>query len=265
MRRVGEDRPYGCHGLTMDAATTELKYYTIHDLPERMRPREEVERRGVEHVSDAVLLAIILRSGARRMNVVDLAEALIRKHGSLTALARVSVDALASDPEFMGLGKVKAQVLKAALELARRMAEEARGDSGSLVRSPEEAAAVLREAAKPLDRERFWALLLDAKNRLKAEPQEISRGILDASLVHPREVFQRAVLSGCAAVILVHNHPSGDPSPSAEDLRITRQLVQAGEVLGIRVLDHVILGRRTEDRDRDYLSLRESGTIDFVK
>lgn len=249
----------------MDTTDNSSRCYTIHDLPERLRPREEVERRGVEHVSDAVLLAIILRSGARGMNVVDLADGLIRKYGSLTALARVSVDALASDPDFPGLGRVKAQVLKSALELARRMTEEARMEKGSFVRSPDDAAAVLRETAKPLDRERFWALLLDAKNRLKGEPLEISRGILDASLVHPREVFQKAVLAGCAAVILVHNHPSGDPAPSAEDLRITRQLVQAGEVLGIRVLDHVILGHRTDVRARDYISLRESGSVEFVK
>lgn len=249
----------------MDATDKDSRGYTVHDLPERLRPREEVERRGVEHVSDAVLLAIILRSGARGMNVVDLADGLIRKYGSLTALARVPVDALAADRDFPGLGRVKAQVLKSALELARRMAEEARPEKGSFVRSPDDAAAVLRETAKPLDRERFWALLLDAKNRLKGEPLEISRGILDASLVHPREVFQKAVLAGCAAVILVHNHPSGDPAPSAEDLRITRQLVQAGEVLGIRVLDHVILGRRADGHPRDYISLRESGSVEFVK
>jgi len=249
----------------MNDSDLTTRFYTVHDLPERLRPREEVERRGIEHVSDAVLLAIILRSGAKRMNVVDLAGELIKRHGSLTALSRVSVEALAADPAFPGLGKVKAQVLKAALELARRMAEEARPERTPLVRSPGDAACVLREAAKPLDRERFWALLLDSKNRMKGEAEEISSGILDASLVHPREVFKKAVQSGCAAVILVHNHPSGDPTPSAEDVRITRQLVQAGEVLGIRVLDHVILGQKTPERPNDYLSLRETGMVEFTK
>ena len=249
----------------MNAAAATTPYYRMRDLPERLRPREEVERRGIEHVSDAVLLAILLRSGAKSMNVADLAAGLIAKYGSLTALSRVSVEELAGDRAFPGLGKVKAQVLKAALELARRMAEEARSETTPVVRSPGDAACVLREKAKPLDRERFWALLLDSKNRMKGEAEEISKGILDASLVHPREVFQKAVLSGCAAVILVHNHPSGDPTPSAEDLRITRQLVQAGGVLGIHVLDHVILGRKTPERQSDYLSLREAGMVEFMK
>jgi DNA repair protein RadC len=237
--------------------------YRICDIPARLRPREAMERHGAEHVSDAVLLAILLRSGSRGLNVMDLAEKLLVRYGSLTALARTSVAALAGDPALRGLGKVKAQALLAAFELARRIADEAREERGAHVRTPEEAAAVLRELAKPLDHERFWALMLDSRNRLKGGVNEVSKGILDSSLVHPREVFKPAIQSGCAALILVHNHPSGDPAPSSEDLRITRQLIQAGQVIGIKVLDHVILGRRAAEGARDYVSLREAGLVQF--
>lgn len=237
--------------------------YRVCDLPARMRPREAIDRQGVEQVSDVALLAILLRSGAAGMNVIDLAETILRHYGSLTALARASVDELKSNRQFKGLGKVKAQALKAALELARRMADESKDERGVYVRSPEDAASVLRASAKVLDHERFWTLFLDSKNRIKGGAQEVSKGILDASLVHPREVFKPAVLSGCAALVLVHNHPSGDPTPSAEDIRITRQMVQAGQVMGIKVLDHVVLGRLAARGGRDYMSMREAGIVEF--
>ena len=238
--------------------------YRVRDMPERLRPREELDQRGIEHVGDEVLLAIILRSGTRGMNVVDLAATLLRKYRSLTALAGVPVEELARDTDIPGIGKVKAQVLRAALELARRMAQEQRDEGGGFVRSPEDAALILRETAKPLDHERFWALPLDAKNRLKGHAYEITKGILDSSLVHPREVFKAAIQAGCSKLVVAHNHPSGDPTPSSEDVRVTRQLVQAGQIVGIEVLDHVILGRATPERARDFISMRESGVVDFT-
>jgi DNA repair protein RadC len=222
-----------------------------------------VERQGVENVSDAILLAILLRTGSRGVNVMDLAERMLVKHGSLTALSRVSVEELTSDITLKGLGRVKAQMIKAALDLARRIADETRDERGGFVRTPEDVAGVMRELARGLDHERFWVLNLDTRNRLKGHPHEISRGILDSSLVHPREVFKPAIQGGCAAIVLVHNHPSGDPTPSAEDIRLTRQLIQAGQIVGIKVLDHMILGRRTPDQFRDFLSLRESGSVEF--
>lgn len=238
--------------------------YRVCDLPARLRPREAIERQGVEHVPDAALLAVLLRSGAAGMNVVELAESILKHYGTLTALARVPVEELAANRKFKGLGKVKAQTLKAALELARRMSDEAREAGPGFVRSPDDAAGILRASARVLDHERFWTLHLDTRNRVKGGPQEVSRGILDASLVHPREVFKPAIQSGCAALVLVHNHPSGDPTPSAEDVRITRQIVQAGQVVGIKVLDHVVLGRASAERDRDFVSMRESGMVEFV-
>lgn len=232
-------------------------------MPSRLRPREAVDRQGIENVSDSVLLAILLRTGARGLNAVDLADRMLRKYGSLTALSRASIGELTADKDLKGLGKVKAQMIRAALDLARRMADETRDERGGFVRTPEDVAGVMRESARGLDHERFWVLNLDTRNRLKGHPREISKGILDSSLVHPREVFRPAIEFGCAAVIVLHNHPSGDPTPSAEDIKLTRQLVQAGKVIGIKVLDHVILGRRTGAQPCDFLSLRESGGVDF--
>ena len=237
--------------------------YRVCDMPLRLRPREAVDRQGIETVSDAILLAILLRTGSTGVNVVDLAERMLVKYGSLTALSRASVEELASDKTLKGLGRVKAQMIRAALDLARRMVEETRDERGNFIRTPEDAAAVMRESARGLDHERFWTLNLDTRNRLKGAPLAISKGILDSSLVHPREVFKLAIQAGCAALVVVHNHPSGDPTPSAEDVRLTRQLIQAGQVIGIKVLDHVILGRRTPESPRDYLSLRESGVVQF--
>jgi DNA repair protein RadC len=228
-------------------------------MPETLRPREEMERRGVENVSDSVLVAILLRSGVRGRNVVDLSRQLLEKYGSLTGLAGASVEELAGEK---GLGKIKAQVLKAALEIGKRLTEESL-PKRYRVRTPEDAARLLREKVRALDKEVFWVLHLDSKNYLKGRPADVSVGLLDASLVHPREVFRDAIRGATAAVVLVHNHPSGDPAPSAEDIRITRQMIQAGKVVDIKVLDHVILGKSTDDAQKDYLSLREAGIVEF--
>jgi len=238
----------------------EERAWRVRDMPERLRPREEMERMGAQNVPDDVLLAILLRSGARGANVVDLARKLLRDHGSLTALARCSVNDLARAAK--GMGRVKAQVVVAALELARRLNQEALPPRYR-VRTPEDAARLLRDRARVLETEVFWALHLDAKNFMKGEPAEVTRGLLDASLVHPREIFRDAIRAATAAAVLVHNHPSGDPSPSAEDIRVTRQLVEAGKIVDIRILDHVILGKAAEPGGRDFVSMRESGTVEF--
>ncbi len=245
----------------MNTATPDSAYPVarVRDLPARERPRELFDRLGAAHVPDSVLLALVLRSGVSGVSVVDLADQLLRRYGSLTGLARANVDELAA---LRGMGRVKAQIVRAALELARRLAEES-APARTPIRAPADAARVLRERARGLQQEHFWALLLDARNRLQAAPVEISRGLLDASLVHPREVFREAVRAACAAVVLAHNHPSGDPTPSAEDVRITRQLVEAGRVLDIRVLDHVILGLPAAGAGRDFCSLQEAGLVNF--
>jgi DNA repair protein RadC len=260
---MDKEGPFSCEIYAVPEPDQAAVCYRICDLPARLRPREAIARQGVEHVSDEVILAILLRTGSRGLNVVDLAERILFKYGSLTALARAPVEELAAEKSFKGLGKVKAQILRSALDLARRMAEETRDERGELVRTPEDAADLMREQARGLDHERFWTLNLDTRNRLKGNPQEISKGILDASLVHAREVFKSAIQMGGAALVLVHNHPSGDPSPSAEDVKLTRQLVQAGQVIGIKVLDHIIVGRRHGGKSKDFLSLRESGLVTF--
>ncbi len=228
----------------------------IADMPHRLRPREEVERRGVLNVSDDVLLAVLLRSGTRGRNVVELARALVTRYGSLTALSAASVEELAQE---RGMGKVKAQVLAAALELSRRLGEESAPARRS-IRTPEDVFTLLRDHARGLEQESFWVLLLDAKNCVKARAVPVTHGILDASLIHPREVFREAIRTSTAAVILAHNHPSGDPAPSAEDIRVTRQLVEAGRVIDIKVLDHVVMGAGGH---RPYCSMREEGILEF--
>jgi len=158
--------------------------------------------------------------------------------------------------------KARVPRLERPMELAKRLSEE-QASRKYRVRTPEDAARLLREKARTLDAEIFWVILLDSKNYMKGNPVEITRGLLDASLVHPREVFREAIRGATAAIVLLHNHPSGDPSPSAEDIRITKQLVESGRIVDIKVLDHVILGKQYEGGERDYISLRESGIVEF--
>ncbi len=245
-----------------DAATYTAR--RISDMPRHFRPREMFERYGAKQVPDEVLLAILIRTGSAGMNALDLARQMLLEYTSLTALARAPASELAGNSRFKGMGPAKAQLLKAALELARRLANENMIEPPS-ISSPGDAAAILREEARILDHEVFWVLLLDTKNKLMGMPREISRGVLDASLVHPREVFRGAIQTGAAALIALHNHPSGDPSPSAEDVRITRQLVETGRLVDIPMLDHIVLGQRRNGSNQDFVSLRESGLVDFKR
>lgn len=230
------------------------------DLPAHMRPREIFDRLGAEHVQDEVLLAILIRFGVPGSNAVALARELLKKYKSLTAIARCSVEEIVADMK--GIGAIKARELKASLELARRLAREGIGRK-PLVTSPDDVVGILREDARVLETEVFWVLLLDTRKRLMGFPHKVSEGILDASLVHSREIFKHAVSTSAQSLILAHNHPSGDPTPSAEDVKITRQMVEAGRVLEIPVLDHVIIGRRREGDDSDFTSIRESGLVKF--
>jgi DNA repair protein RadC len=230
-----------------------------NDLPKALQPREKFDRLGPENLSESDLLALLLRTGTAGTNVVELAEALLMQYGSLSALSRTSIAEL---QKIHGIGREKAKILKAALEIGRRLVQENVGENPRIA-SPEEAAAVLRERARSLDREVFWVLLLDTKSRLMAPPCEVSKGTLNSSLVHPREIFKPAIQHSAASVILAHNHPSGDPSPSAQDIRITKKLIEAGKTMEIKVLDHLIMGRKTRDGANDFFSLRESGLTEF--
>lgn len=230
----------------------------IQDLPPKSRPREYAERVGVEHAPPDVLLALLLRTGFKGVNAVELARTLLRKYGSLLHLSAVTVSELCS---VKGISKTKAQILKAAFVLAHHIRAEEQVDRPRLSR-PEDVYALMQGRTSALEREKFWVLILDRKNRLKCEPIDVTSGILDASLVHPREVFREAIRNAAGNIVLVHNHPSGDPAPSAEDLRITQQLIDAGKVIDIKVLDHVILGHG-QANNRNFCSLRESGLVTF--
>lgn len=233
---------------------------TVKDLPVVEQPREIMKRRGAQNVDDDILIAILLRTGTKKRNVVELARYLRRTYGSLTAMSQASVEELA---RVAGMGPVKSQVLVASLELAKRLASE-QVPERTEIRKPEHAATVLREIARPLEKEVFWMLPLDKKNRLLRPPIEITKGIADASLVHPREVFKEAILVSAVALVVAHNHPSGDPTPSKEDVRITESLVHSGSILKIPVLDHIIMGHSGAGNDgEDYCSLREEGLANF--
>jgi len=251
--------------VSADTPTSDRAVYPaavrIRDLPPDLQPRELLERFGPAHVPDDVLLAVLLRTGMRGRNVLDLARDLLRQHRSLADLSRASLTELAS---IKSIKRVKALTLIAAFELGRRVRDEQLRDRPA-IRSPEDVDRTVRPHAERETVEVFWVLPLNKKNRLiPRHPIEITRGILDASLVHPREVFEPAIRACSAAVILCHNHPSGDPTPSADDLAMTRRLIAAGRAVDIRVLDHVILGRAAEaDSPRRYCSLRESGLISF--
>jgi DNA repair protein RadC len=229
-------------------------------MPERIRPREEFDRLGVSNLSDTVLISLLLRTGVTGHNVVELAQEVHQHYGSLTALAQASVEELRD--RFKGMGRVKAQILKASFELARRMMEEQQTTQPDIT-TPDRVAAVLRERARLLEQEIFWVLVLNTKNKLIRPPVDVTQGLLNSSQVHAREIFKEAIRSNAAAVILAHNHPSGDPSPSTQDLAVTRRLIEAGRIIDIQVLDHVIIGRNSAEVASDFISLREAGMVEF--
>jgi DNA repair protein RadC len=201
------------------------------------------------------LVAILLRTGLKGTNVVEIGKQLVQRFGSLDALARASWQELAKEP---GIGPDKAVTLVAAFSLARRLVQETRSESPPL-ETPEAVANLMREETRLRTAETFQVLLLNTRRRLIGEPVKIADGTLDTILVHPREVFRHAIQNNAAALVLVHNHPSGDPTPSEADIKVTRDLIRAGQLLKIEVLDHVILGRVTQERQKDYVSLRELG------
>jgi len=209
----------------------------INSWPAEERPRERLYAKGAEALADAELLALQLGTGTPGQTAVDLARTLLARYGSLTGLAGRTVTELAG---IKGVGRAKAVRLAAAFELTRRL--RSRDNDGKVaLGSPDQVFAHFGPLMEDLKKEVFRVILLDAQNGLLRDVV-VSEGTLSASLVHPREVFKPAILEPAASVILVHNHPSGDPTPSKEDLRLTRQLVECGRLLDLRVHDHVIIG-----------------------
>lgn len=215
-------------------------------------PRERLLRLGAGALSDAELVALLLRTGSRRADALTAARALLAGEGGLRALlARTPGELQGHD----GVGPAKAASVLAALEIGRRVATRRLGP-GRGIRGPADVFRHFHARLRDASRERFLALLLDGRHRVIGEA-EISRGTLTASLVHPREVFRPALRAGAAALIVVHNHPSGDPTPSLEDRRVTERLRRAGELLGIPLLDHVVVA------ERGYRSLQEDAPADL--
>jgi len=224
--------------------------YKITQWPKNERPRERLLQHGPQHLTEAELLGILLGKGAKKKTAIDLARELLDRYESLENLFGRSPSELM---KIKGIGSAKAATLAAAFQLVRRIQSKTSQDRPSFRRAKDVAGYYL-PLMKDLRREVFRVLLLSRANRLIKEVT-VSEGTLDASIVHPREVFREALLEPAAGVILIHNHPSGNPSPSEEDLRITKQLVEAGRLLGIRVYDHIILAGES------YQSLADEGLI----
>lgn len=228
--------------------------HRIKDMPDEDRPRERLAKHGAAALRNAELLAILLRTGTRGTSAVQMGEELLRRFASLEQLAAAPVEELRKVP---GVGRDKALSLKSAFTLAVRLANERHAEA-PLLDTPDRVADLLRDTNRSFTVEHFQVALLNTRRRL-IRVELVSQGILDTLLVHPREVFRIAISGNASAIVLIHNHPSGDPTPSEADIRVTRDLIRAGQLLKIEVLDHVILGRAMKDRPRDYVSMRELG------
>ncbi|MBM4349020.1 MAG: JAB domain-containing protein [Deltaproteobacteria bacterium] len=224
--------------------------YKISRWPEKERPRERLLQQGAQYLTEAELLGILIGKGTRKKTAIDLARELLDRYESLENLFSRSPSELM---KVKGIGSAKAATLSAAFQLVRRIQAKKTTNRSTFKRSSDVRDHYL-PLMKDLRKEVFRILLLSRANRLIKEVI-ISEGTLDASIVHPRDVFREALLESAAGVILLHNHPSGNPSPSEEDIRITKQLVEAGRVMGIKVYDHIILG------GEDYRSLADEGII----
>ncbi|HEY4686073.1 MAG TPA: DNA repair protein RadC [Dehalococcoidia bacterium] len=220
----------------------------IREIPSSERPRERLRDLGAAALSTAELLAIILRTGSARQSVLNLASSLLARHGGLGGLARLSFADLVRE---RGVGEAKAAEMQATFQLALRL-NALQPEERPFVRSPEDVNALLGGEMALLDQERLRVLLLNTRNQVLAV-NEVYKGSVSTALVRTAELFREAVRQNAPSVILVHNHPSGDPSPSPDDVVMTKQAIEAGTVLGIELLDHVIIG------DRRYASLKQLG------
>jgi DNA repair protein RadC len=226
----------------------------IREMPQDDRPREKLIARGASALTDAELIAILLRTGLPGANAVDVAAKLLERYQSLNGLSRCTVEEIAAIP---GIGPAKAVQLVAAFGLGQRLARETL--AREKIDSPELVYALLGPEMRVLHKESLRVILLDTRYHLM-RIQEVSLGSLNESIAHPRDVFRPAIIAAAYAVIVVHNHPSGDPSPSQADHGLTRRLAEAAELLQIRLLDHIIVGAPAEGRV-PYFSFKEAGVL----
>ncbi len=222
----------------------------LRDLPHEERPRERMMQYGAEALSHAELLAILLRTGTQQESALHLAQRILMQAGNLRQLVDLSLEEMM---EIKGIGTAKALQLKAGIELGRRLALS-RHTLSPAIRSPRDVSDLLSEQLRYLQKEHFVCLFLNTKNVVIAQ-ETLSIGSLNAAVVHPREVFRAAIKCSSASIICAHNHPSGDPTPSKEDVQLTQRLIEAGSIVGIDVLDHIVIG------DGQYVSLKERGLI----
>ncbi len=235
----------------MEKSTDIKKTYTIKDLPLNERPREKLYKYGVKSLSNAELIAVIIRTGHREDTAIDLANRILSMDKSgISYLSHVTVEELTT---IKGIGNCKAAQIIAAIELGKRISRYG-GEDKIKVDSPIVLVQLLMEEMRYLKKEYFKIAILDTKNQI-ISIENISIGNLNASIVHPREVFNIAIKRNANSIILIHNHPSGDPTPSAEDINITHRLIDAGNIIGINVLDHIIIG------DNKYISFKQRNII----
>jgi len=222
----------------------------IKDVPKEDRPRERLLKHGAGHLSNQELLAILLGSGTKEESVIALSNRVLMHFEGLKLLTDATIEELMA---IKGIGVAKGVLLLATIELGKRM-NQYKPDDKYIIRSPDDGANYIMEEMRSLKQEHFVVLFLNTKNQV-IHRQTIFIGSLNASIVHPREVFREAVKRSAASIIVAHNHPSGDPSPSQEDIHVTRRLVESGKMIGIELLDHLIIG------DRKFISLKEKGYL----
>jgi len=222
--------------------------FTVHDLPKPERPRERLQKFGAEALSAQELLALVIGRGIPKKSVMNIAQELLVKFGNVKAISQATIEELS---QIKGIGLAKAAQIKACFELGRR--EELEPELKNFdIKGPEAVVKALRASIKDKAKEHFKLILLNPRNKIIGI-STISIGTLNASLVHPREVFKDAITHSAASVVLAHNHPSGDPEPSEDDIEITKKLVESGKILGIEVIDHIIIGKN------DYYSFKAKG------
>lgn len=224
--------------------------FTVRDLPKSERPRERLIKFGPEALSAQELLALIIGRGIPKKSVMNIAQELLARFGNIKAISQASIAGLS---EIKGVGLAKAAQIKACFELGKRQDLEPELKNYD-IKNPQSVVKAIRASIKDKAKEHFKLILLDTRNKIIGI-STISIGTLNASLVHPREIFKEAIIHNSASVVLAHNHPSGDPEPSEEDLTITKRLVDSGKILGIEVIDHIIIGKT------NFSSFKERGLI----
>jgi len=224
--------------------------FTVRDLPRQERPRERLQKFGPEALSAQELLALVIGRGIPKKSVMNIAQELLAKFGNIKAISQATIEELS---QIKGIGLAKAAQIKACFELGKR--EELEPELINFdIKNPETVVKAIRAGIKDKAKEHFKLILLNPRNKIIGI-STVSVGTLNASLVHPREVFKDAIVHSAASVVLAHNHPSGDPEPSEDDLTITKRLTEAGKILGVEVIDHIIVGKN------GFFSFKEKGLV----